>query len=233
MQSERRRTRPAGSSFCATAKPSVTSRDAMRLRPLTASSSSSTIRRSGTRRTKATSSPSSTHTSARRRGRHALTSRTSASGSASRTSSTQCSRTIWPPSASKTATSNRCPLLRDFEVADHPAEMVRVALVRVATGLECDRPGRLSLEGDAGLLVQAGAEEVKVVDRGLVLDLDPVLTGLDPFEILTALLHLDAEAGTDLAGQSRRLGVGGCDDQGGCCKCEECHSEHDLPPRVC
>src|SRR6266511_2686271 len=160
MQSERRRTRPAGSSFCATAKPSVTSRDAMRLRPLTASSSSSTIRRSGTRRTKATSSPSSTHTSARRRGRHAL-------------------------------------------------------------------------EGDAGLLVQAGAEEVKVVDRGLVLDLDPVLTGLDPFEILTALLHLDAEAGTDLAGQSRRLGVGGCDDQGGCCKCEECHSEHDLPPRVC
>src|SRR5678815_5711559 len=91
---------------------------------------------------------------------------------------------------------------------------MRVALVRVLALLQCDRPGRLTLERDARLLVQSGADQMKVVDRGLVLDLDLVLPGLDRLEVLAALLDFNLEAGPDLALAWRRCASRGNDDQG-------------------
>src|SRR6266545_2311356 len=80
MRSARRRTRHAGSCCYVTGRPSATSRDGTPPRRRTASSSSSTIPRSGSPRTTATSSRSSTRTSPRRRARPARTSRTSGCG---------------------------------------------------------------------------------------------------------------------------------------------------------
>jgi hypothetical protein len=84
-------------------------------------------------------------------------------------------------------------------VARHAARGVRIALVRVAARLEPDPPRRLAREGDGRLPVQAPADQVEVVDRGLVLDLDPVGPGLDRLDVPAALLDLDREARADLA----------------------------------
>src|SRR3954470_9601429 len=78
-----------------------------------------------------------------------------------------------------------------------------VALIRVLADLERDRPRLLAGEGDGGGLVHAGADQVEVVDRGLVLDLDRVLPRLERLHVLAALLDLDREAWADLAGQLR------------------------------
>src|ERR687885_695407 len=81
---------------------------------------------------------------------------------------------------------------------------MRVALVRVLALLELDRPGGRALEGHARLLVQARSEEVEVVNRGLVLDLDLVRPRLERLDVLAGLRHLDREARADLAHEPRR-----------------------------
>src|SRR4051794_24230746 len=188
--------RRAGSCCCATAAPSATRQDGTRRRRPIGSSSSSMIRRSGTPRTRVTSSPSSTRTSARRRDRHAPTWRTSGSGPASPTSSTPCSTTIWPPSASKTAGSRASPLPRDAERALHALEGMLVALVGVATGLELDPPQDLAPEPQRRGLVHARPLQVEVVNGGLVLDLDRVRAGLDRPQLVASLRDLDRVART-------------------------------------
>src|SRR6266511_2612267 len=172
MPSGRRRTRRAASSSCSTDKPSATSRAGTRPRRPTGSSSSSTIRRSGSQRTRVTTWPSSTPTCPPPRGPRGRTSRTSGSGLGSRTSSTRCETTTWPPSASKTARLTCFLLANDAERAAQAAQAVRVALVRVLTRLEREGPGLLADERHGRLLVHAGPEQVEVVDRGLVLHLD-------------------------------------------------------------
>jgi hypothetical protein len=77
---------------------------------------------------------------------------------------------------------------------------VRVALVRVLAGLEGDRPDPLADERDGGGLVDARADEMEVVDRGLVLDLDLVGAGLDRLQILAGQLDLDRVPGANLTG---------------------------------
>src|SRR5438094_8673311 len=79
---------------------------------------------------------------------------------------------------------------------------MRVALVRVLAGLERDRPGLVAHEWHRRRLVQAGAYEVEIVDRSLVLDLDPVGAGLDRLQVPAVELDLDRVPGTDLAGQA-------------------------------
>ena len=136
-----------GSSSSATDAQSATSPGATRPPRRIASSSSSTIPRSGSPRTRATSSPSSTPTSPRRRGRRAPTSRTSACGRASPTS-------IY---SLRQRRSGRLPDRRrpDRGAAAYfvtvkwpfmPTRGMRVALVRVAAGLELDRPRPVALE---------------------------------------------------------------------------------------
>jgi hypothetical protein len=99
-----------------------------------------------------------------------------------------------------------------------------ITLVCVAAGLERDRPDRVALERDAGLLVQAGTEQVEVVNRGLILDLDPVRAGLDRLQILScSVLDLDREARADLADQAGefRLGWSNENDRSRNSKCHQ------------
>src|SRR5712691_3829597 len=206
--SARRRTKPAVWCSFATGAQNATSPVATRPHRRTGSSWSSTIRRSGSRKTPATSSPSSIHTSPHRLARPAWMWRTSGSGRASPTSSTRCNRTIWPPSGSKTARSRSCRLLRDGEVTAHAGQVMWVTLIRIAAGPELDRPDHVALERDSRLPVhepdrgprdRAWPEEMEVVDRGLVLDLDPVRAGLDRLEVVAGPFHLDGVAGANLA----------------------------------
>src|SRR4029078_3148280 len=148
-----------------------------------------------------------TATSRHPRGLLAPTSRTSGSGPVSPTSCTRSGMTIWPPSGSKSARSRRFRLRGDLEVPFHAARGMRVALIGVGAGLEFDRTRRLTRERDAGLLVQTRAFQMEVVNRGLVLDLDPERPGLDCLEVLVGLLDLDRVAGADLTRQTARLGL--------------------------
>src|SRR6266540_7218608 len=219
-RSARRRARPAASCCYGTAARSGTSRDETPPPRRTASSSSSTIPRSGSWRTTAMSSRSSTRTSPRRRARHGPTSKTSGCGPGAPTWSIRSRMTIWPPSGSKTARSNRCRLRRNAERAAHTAQVMRVALVGVAAGLELDRPSDLALEGHTCLLVQTGAEKMEVVDRGLVLDLDLVRPRFQLLHVLAGLGDLDREARADLTlqdGYRRLRGPENESSEDGCC----------------
>src|SRR5439155_2558388 len=169
--------------------------------------SSSTRSRGPTSATATSTRRSCTRTCPRRRGRRAPTSRTSGCGRASRTSSTASRTTTWPPGRSRTARSRRScwlPSAGDPELALHACGGVRVALVGVGPPLELDLPGLLAGEGDGRGLVQAGADQVEVVDRRLVFDLDQVRPGLQRLDVLASLLELDRERGADLARQLRR-----------------------------
>ena len=55
----------------------------------------------------------------------------------------------------------------------------------------------------------AGPDQMEVVDVGLVLDLQRVRAGADALGVLAVLLHLDLEAGADLAFELAR-GCAGC-----------------------
>src|SRR6266545_12486 len=119
-----------------------------------------------------------------------------------------------------TGRSSRCRLCRNAERAPHTAEAMRVALVRVASGLELDRPGDRTLEGNTRLLVQTGAEEMEVVDRGLVLDLDLVRPCLQSLHVLAGLGDFDREAWADLTlqdGYRRLRGPQNKSGEDGCC----------------
>src|SRR3954453_16986627 len=86
----------------------------------------------------------------------------------------------------------------DAEAVLHAERGVRVALVRVAAGLEGHGPRLRAHERKAGFLADAArAEQVEVVDRPLVLDLDRVLAGLQRLHVLAGLLEFDRVAGPD------------------------------------
>src|SRR3954470_136749 len=86
----------------------------------------------------------------------------------------------------------------DAEAVLHPERGVRVALVRVAAGLERHGPRLRAHERKSRLLADAArAEQVEVVNRSLVLDLDRVLAGLQRLHVLPGLLELDRVAGPD------------------------------------
>src|SRR5512133_4299624 len=90
--------------------------------------------------------------------------------------------------------------LSDLEAALHDRR-VRVADELVGALLQRDRPGERPLRTDAGLLVDARALQVEVVEVGQVLDYDLVLAGLQARDLGRALLQRDREAGPVGAGQ--------------------------------
>src|SRR5207247_2069569 len=173
----------------------------------TASSSSSTTRRSGSPRMTATSSLSSIRTSPRPHVRRAPTSRTSACGKGSPTSSTRSRKTIWPPSGSKTARSRRFQSARNFEEAEH-LRLVNRAVELPAPFLQRHRHRLLPLERRAGqrlLDLRAALLPLdrEVVDRRLVGDHECVLARLQRLHLRRTLLEGDRVARTNGANQLR------------------------------
>src|SRR4051794_36767702 len=85
----------------------------------------------------------------------------------------------------------------DAEGAVHD-DLVRVALVDVATGAQLDLPRLRALEDDLGRLVDAGAGQVEVVVARAIEDADRVRArGEPPDEGAGRALERDREAGPD------------------------------------
>ena len=89
----------------------------------------------------------------------------------------------------------RAARLTHCEAADHPAREVNVALVRVLTLLELDRPGDSAGSRNAGCLVHAGAEEVEVVRGAFVVNRHLVSARFERLHGRTVVRQRDREAG--------------------------------------
>src|SRR5207249_4759318 len=107
------------------------------------------------------------------------------------------------------------PRSGDREAPVH-ARGVRIALVLVGPLLQGDVPRRRARAADARHLVDAGAHQVEVVNRALVVDDDRVRTGLQLRDALAGrVLERDLEVRADGAGQLRGgRGCAGHDERG-------------------
>src|SRR4051794_318407 len=99
----------------------------------------------------------------------------------------------------------RARLAGHLEAALHACGGMRVALVGVLARLERDLPRLVSDEGDRRCLVHAFADQMEVVARGLVLDVDRVGARLERLHVLAVLLALDREAGANFTDETGRL----------------------------